>query len=77
MINIYCLFGICHLEINHFRIDLLTAFFTQCVVLPWRSHWSSSQTHEQAEMWGKERQQTACQSARHTQAHMLGVCVYV
>lgn len=30
MINIRCLLGICHLEINHFRIDLLTAFFTLC-----------------------------------------------
>ena len=30
MINICCLLGICHLEINHFRIDLLTAFFTLC-----------------------------------------------
>lgn len=29
MINIHCLLGICHLEINHFRIDLLKAFFTQ------------------------------------------------
>lgn len=28
MINICCPLGICHLEINHFRIDLLTAFFT-------------------------------------------------
>lgn len=30
MINIHSLLGICHLEINHFRIDLLTAFFTLC-----------------------------------------------
>lgn len=30
MINILYLLGICHLEMNHFRIDLLTAFFALC-----------------------------------------------
>lgn len=30
MINTHCLLGVCHLEINHFRIDLLKAFFTLC-----------------------------------------------
>ena len=44
MINIHCLLAIYCLEINHFRIDFLTAFFTPRVLLPQRSHCPSSQT---------------------------------
>jgi hypothetical protein len=45
MINIHCLLAIYCLEINHFRIDLLTAFFTQRVLLPGRSHCPSLQAN--------------------------------
>ena len=44
MINIHCLLAIYCLEINHFRIDLLTTFFTPSVLLPQRSCCPSSQT---------------------------------
>lgn len=44
MINIHCLLAIYCLEINHFRIDLLTTFFTASVLLPQRSYCPSSQT---------------------------------
>lgn len=43
MINIHCLLAIYCLEINHFRIDLLTAFFTLGVFLPQRLYCPSSQ----------------------------------
>lgn len=44
MINICCLLAICHLEINGFRIDLLTAFFTPRPAAR-RTCWRSSQRH--------------------------------
>ena len=44
MINIHCLLAIYCLEINHFRIDLLTTFFTPRVLLSQRSCCPSSQT---------------------------------
>lgn len=69
MINIHCLLAIYCLEINHFRIDLLTAFFTLRVLLPQRSHCPSSQmliTKQKTLAWPYSKQRRKSGARRNT-----------